>query len=250
MIKAIIVDDESRARRILKTLLEENYKDVQVLGEAEDVPSAVKLIHATKPDLVFLDVEMPGYSGFELFDFLPDEINFEVVFATAYNQYAIKAIEVSAIGYLLKPIQLEELDKTIERVRKKQIHSISKSIAILKENNKAGKLNKIALPHVNGIAFEDISDIIYLKADGSYTQFVFQNRGDILVSKKIKEYETILNADIGFFRPHRSFIINTQKVKEYVKSDGGYVIMNNGDQLSISRELKNQFLELMGLSNE
>lgn len=242
MIRTIIIDDEAKARRIMATLLEEYCPNIKIVGQAEDVPSGVKLIQQEKPDLVFLDVEMPGYTGFQLLDFF-DEINFEIVFTTAYTEYAIKAFQVSAVDYLLKPIQIDQLIKAVAKVQKKSTN-ISQKYISLKENLKSPiQVKKIALPISDGLLFVEVSNIIYLKAEGSYTHVILKDQ-KIFVSKKIKEIENLL-PPTPFFRTHRSYVIHLKFVKKFVKKDGGYIIMDNDDVVSISHANKEEFVKLM-----
>ena len=164
----------------------------QILAIAEDVPSGVIAINQHQPDVVFLDVEMPGYTGFQLLDFFR-EVNFEIVLTTAHSDYALQAFQVSAIDFLLKPIQISELLKAVEKLKK--VQGLQKErMDTLKENFKDGAIKKIALPVSEGLIFIDVADIIYLEADGAYTHFHLVGGKKILVSKKIKEYEGALNA--------------------------------------------------------
>lgn len=243
MIKAIIIDDEAKARRMLEALLKEYCLDVAILAIAEDVPSGVIAINQHKPDVVFLDVEMPGYTGFQLLDFFR-EVNFEIVFTTAHSDYALQAFQVSAIDFLLKPIQISELLKAVEKLKK--VQGMQKErMDTLKENFKDGAIKKIALPVSEGLIFVNVTDIIYLEADGAYTNFHLLGGKKILVSKKIKEYEGALNAANFFFRPHRSYIINVQKIKQYVKQDGGHILLENDIEIPLARDRKDDFLMMV-----
>lgn len=245
MLNAIIIDDEPRARKLLRSLLEDNVPDITIVDEADDVPSGVKCVHRHKPDVVFLDVEMPGYNGFQLLDFF-EEVNFHIIFTTAYSDYALQAFSVSAIDYLLKPIQIEQLQRAVEKV-KVQSRSQQKELYDTLKSNVSGKgIQKIALPVSNGLRFVPVEEIIYLQADGAYTHFKLKDRTEVMVSKKIKEFEDALTAGKRFFRPHRSYIVNLDCIQQYVKSEGGYLLMDNGDQVSLSREMRDDFLLLMG----
>ncbi len=242
-LKALIVDDESSAREVIELLLLEHAPQVEVVDKVDDVPNAIKSIHKHKPDIVFLDIEMPGYNGFQLLNFF-EEFTFQIVFTTAYHQYALKAFQVSATDYLIKPIQADLLVKAVEKCS----HYLKKPIdnlQVLKENIKSNSFQKIALPDSNGYTFQLIKDIIYLEAAGSYTHFMLSNGQKILVSKKIKEFEILLNGEHYFFRPHRSYIINMSKVKQYTRADGGNIIMENDFKIPISRELKDDFLKML-----
>lgn len=246
-IQALIVEDEPRAQNVLNTLLNEHFPDVQVIGTANDVQEAVSIIREKKPDLVFLDVELPGQSGLSLFEHT-DPSQFQVIFTTAYTQYALNAFQVSAVDYLLKPLQLDQMEAAIEKVRKNQKEpGLSPSdVAELKELIVEG-VKKIPLPTSGGVLFVTLSDIVYLKADGSYTHFIMNNGKNILVSRKIKEFEYTLNKANRFFRPHRSYVVNVDRIVEYIKADGGSVVMDNTDEIPLSRDMRETFLQFMGM---
>jgi two-component system LytT family response regulator len=247
LIHAVIVEDEPRAQNVLKALLETHFPDVRVVGVAVDVPTAVELIKDQKPELVFLDVELPGQSGLSLFEHI-DPTQIHVVFTTAYTQYAIQAFQVSAVDYLLKPIQLDQLEVAIDKVRKhkKENRLDASDIALLKEQMVEG-VKKIPLPTSVGVLFVCLQDIVYLKADGSYTHFIMNNGKNILVSRKIKEFEHTLNKNNRFFRPHRSYVVNVDRIVEYIKADGGSVVMDNTDEIPLSRDMRETFLQFMGM---
>lgn len=243
-LKAIIIDDELRARNVLNTLITENIEGIEIVGMAEDVPNGVKLIHKESPDLVFLDIEMPEYSGFQLLDFF-ENITFQIIFTTAYSDYALQAFQVSAIDYLMKPIQFVQLEKAIEKAKRLEMKQYQSSIDTLKLNLSGSGLQKITLAVSNGLEFVSLPTIIYLEAAGSYTTFHLINDQKIVVSKKIKEFESMLTAKNRFFRPHRSYIVNLDHIKSFVRSDGGYLKMQNGATVSLSREAREAFLKVM-----
>lgn len=242
-LKALIVDDEASAREVMEILLLEHTTNVEIVDKVDDVPNAIKAINKYNPDIVFLDIEMPGYSGFQLLDFF-EEFNFQIIFTTAYHQYALKAFQVSATDYLVKPIQAELLVNAVEKC-KKYVKKPSENLKILKQNIHSNSFQRIALPVSNGFLFQEIKDIIYLEAEGSYTNFILQNGSTILVSKKIKEFENILNIQNNFYRPHRSYIINLQKVKQFIRTDGGSIFMENDFEIPVSRELKEELLSII-----
>jgi len=239
--KAIIVDDELNARLSLRGILEENFSHIKIVGEAKDVPSAVKAIHEHKPDLVFLDISMPGYSGLELLKFFDEsQINFKIIFVTAFSEYAINAFELSAVGYILKPVRVDALEKALQKVMDNN-NDLEKLKAL--QNNMENPLEKkVALNTGDGITFLELNDILYLKADGSYTHFYTINRHRITVAKKISDFER-LEAMGNFLRIHRSHIINLARIQKILKQDGGTVIMENGELLSISAERKTSLYE-------
>ncbi len=240
MIKAIIVDDEERARSLLQKLLMDYCRNVEVIASCPNVPDAVIQINRLNPDVVFLDIEMPDYSGFELLSFF-SEVNFEIIFVTAYNEYAVKAFEVSALDYILKPVQLEKLDAALERLRKKlEIGSIQNRLETLKSNLKDHRISRIALPVFDGLIFVSLSDIIYLEAMGAYTKFHIQGMDCQVISKKIKYFETMLAPNPQFFRVHRSYMVNTFMIKKYSRQENS-MLMENNDTVYISRERKKEF---------
>ena len=206
-----------------------------------------KKIHAFDPDIVFLDVEMPEYSGLELVDFIDvEKHNFEIIFTTAYAQYAIRAFELSAIDYLLKPLRPDKLKQAVEKVAT-SIHKnqLSNRIEALKDSFQKKEFNKIAVPNSDGILFLNINEIITIEADGPYSKISTQQSGDILVSKPMKHFASLLIDNHFFYKPHRSFLINMKCVKQFVKKDGGYILMDNDQIVSISRDNKDEFLELI-----
>lgn len=245
-LKAIIVEDEKHSRETLKNLLEEFCVDVKVIETAASVDEAVTKIAELQPDVVFLDIELQTGTGFDVLSQLRD-INFEVIFTTAFEQYAIKAVKFSSLDYLLKPIDLEELQKSIEKAKKKKNQEVYKKqleTLMLNLKQQHPKLNRICLSTADGFEFINTADILYCKAEGSYTTFILNDNSKLLVSKHLKEYESLL-LEKQFMRVHNSFLINLKEVKKFVKSDGGYIIMNNNDTVSISRSKKDDFLELM-----
>lgn len=242
---AVIIDDEAKARRIMEALLTESCPEVKVLASAEDVLSGIKAINKHKPDIIFLDIEMPGYTGFQLLDFF-DEIDFEVIFTTAYSEYAVQAFQVSAVDYLLKPIQMDQLKHAVEKVGKFQdkISRKRERLEVLRENMDAHQINKIALPTSNGLIFIATEDVIYFEADGSYTNIYMADGNKFLISKKIKEFEVMLGNDTRFFRTHRSFLVNMLRIKQYIRHDG-HIKMDNGSVVHLSRERKEEFNKLV-----
>ncbi|QNL22738.1 response regulator transcription factor [Hyphobacterium sp. CCMP332] len=246
MINCIIVDDERRGREALSNMISEYCPQIQVLETLESVDQALKAISALKPELVFLDVELQGETGFDLLDMVP-KIDFEVIFTTAHEHYALKAIKFSAIDYILKPISTEDLKEAVKKAEEKLSNkSLHENFDILLKNikNSNKKQHKIALASSDGYMFTEVSDILYCTADGNYTYFFTKNTGKILVSKNIKEYEGLLN-DHNFFRIHRSHLINMDEVKKYVRGEGGYVIMSDGSSLDVSKRRKEQFISLL-----
>ncbi len=243
-IQAIIVDDEKHSRETLKNLIEEFCEGVQVLTLASSINEASSAIQELKPDLVFLDIELQTGTGFDLLASLP-EINFEVIFTTAFDQYAIKAVKFSSLDYLLKPIDLEELQVAVEKAKTvKDKKAYSNQLKSLLQNLSHQQLTKICLPTAEGFEFINTDEISHCEASGSYTNFILTNGKKILVSKHLKAFENLL-PEQNFMRVHNSFLINLKEVHKFVKADGGYIIMNNNDTVSISRSKKDDFLEAM-----
>lgn len=245
-LKAVIVEDEKHSRETLKNLLEEFCVNVEIVGLASSVEEAVSTISKLKPDVVFLDIELQTGTGFDVINQL-NNIQFEIIFTTAFDQYAIKAVKFSSLDYLLKPIDLEELQNAVEKARKKKNQEVyKKQLETLMLNLKQRKptLNKICLATSDGFEFIEVNNILYCKAEGSYTKFVLKNKDTILVSKHLKEFENML-LEQDFMRVHNSYLINLKEVKKYIKSDGGYIIMNNNDTVSVSRSKKEDFIRVM-----
>lgn len=239
-IKAIIVDDEAPARNVMRQLLEEFCPEVEILDEATNIKEAVKLINKLPVELVFLDVDMPEENGFALFDYY-DAPAFDTIFCTAHANYAVKAFEVSAMDFLLKPINVPKLQAAVEKViRNRHQNQISQRIASLKENLQSKRLQKIGLPLSDALEFVVLDDIFYFEADGSYTN-VFTKEGKVLVSKKIKYFEDILLDDGRFVRTHRSYLVNVENVVKYSKKEGATLAFPNGLEVPVAREKVKEF---------
>ena len=245
--KAVIIDDEKKARNVLRTLLLDNCSKITQIFEAENLLKGVTLIKNEKPNLVFLDIEMPENSGLEILNYIDkDAFNFEIIFVTAYSEFAIQAFQLSAIDYLLKPIQpsqlTEAVEKAISQIGKSQI---SLKLEELKNSLQNSNFKKIGLPYTDGIKFVNFDDIIMLEADGMYTKVYLKNTKDILVSKPLRFFLELFTAETTFYKPHRSFLINLMYIKEYVKKDGGYILMENDKTVSISNDKKEEFLTIV-----
>ncbi|MFC6267400.1 LytR/AlgR family response regulator transcription factor [Frigoriflavimonas asaccharolytica] len=244
--RAIIIDDEKRARVTLQLLLKEYCPEVEIVAQCENLPEGVKSIRKLKPDLVFLDIEMPGHSGLELLDFFDEnEINFSIIFATAYNEYAIKAFKFSAIDYLLKPINPEELVSAIERMKKQ--NAKLENLKMLKENMASTKAKKIAVPCGNKIIFLDTTKILYIKGEGSYSEVCCLDGTKHLISRNLKNFEDIICLDENFLRVHRSYIVNMEQVVSYQKTDGGTLNLEGGKDVPVSSSKIDLILEKINL---
>ncbi len=244
-IRVIIVDDEERGIIALRELINNYCTDVQIVGTATNIADAESLIKEKEPDLVFLDIEIPGSNGFQLLEKF-NEINFEVIFVTAYQEYAIKAIKFSALDYLLKPVRISELQSAIEKIKKKhhsQTENNTGKYHFFKTMiNEANPFKKIILSTMEGYYPVKIEDIIYCKADDSYTHFYLQAGKHYIVSKQLKDFDDILQPH-NFFRIHKSYLININHIEKVTKTDGIGVIMSNHEELPVSFRKKDEFIE-------
>lgn len=249
VLKAIIIDDEIRAVKMLQAILEDTCsEDVNVSATCHDLPEGIKAIKKYKPDIVFLDIEMPGYSGLQILDFFnEDEIDFEIVFTTAYNEFALQAFKLSAIDYLLKPIQPEMIREAVNRVISKynKTENILKYSA-LRQNLDTDNSKKIAVAVGQSIKFLEIEDIVFIKAEGAYSEIVLNDDSKLLISKNLKHFEDALSISKSFIRVHKSYLINTKYVNEYVKSDGGYLILKDKYHVSITHDKVEKLLQVIG----
>jgi Response regulator of the LytR/AlgR family len=242
MLTAIIIDDEQKGRIALREKLHTYCPQVQLTGEAADAAGGLALIREQNPDIVFLDIEMPHMNGFDMLQQLPNK-NFHLIFTTAYDQYAIKAIKYAAFDYLLKPVDIEELRAAVERVRQEPT---DKMLEVLQQNLHGRQpLTKIAIPTLDGLLFFNIADIIHLEAQSNYTVIYFTNHPKLLASRTLKDFEELLPPDI-FFRTHNSHMINLNYIKRYIKGDGGQIEMQNGNFVTVSRRKKDEFLKNYG----
>ena len=246
-LSALIVDDEKKSREFIAMLIHDICPEIEVVGMVPTVKEALHAIEETQPELVFLDIQLKSEQGFDLLKRVP-EITFETIFTTAHAEYAIEAIHFSALDYLLKPIDPQELQRAVRRAVDRKDRSFSQvQMQNLLEHFKNAKSNslKIALPTVDGLVFINIQEIIYLEADSSYTKIMTEQGRSFTVTKVLKEYESLL-ASKNFFRIHNSSIINLNKLEKYIKGDGGQVIMQNGVTLDVSKRRKQAFLGIIG----
>ncbi|MGG5488285.1 LytR/AlgR family response regulator transcription factor [Gaetbulibacter sp. PBL-D1] len=238
-LKSIIVEDEETSRDILKNYLKKYCPNVDVLGEAANVDEALLLIRNNDLDLVFLDVEMPYGNAFDLLDKVGD-IDFETVFVTAYNHYAIEALNAHASYYLMKPISIDELIKAVDYVTeiKTKEDALQDQVLVPKTNSVNGK---ITIPQQDGFEVLNTADILYCKADDNYTEIYLNTNKKKLVSKTLKYFEDALS-DSSFARVHKSYLVNVNEVTKYVKGKGGSVILSNGKQIMVSVSKKSELL--------
>jgi two-component system LytT family response regulator len=244
MIRSVIIDDEKNCLEMMEYLLLKHCPQVKVLQLCRSAQEGISAIEAHKPDLVFLDIEMPRMNGFDMLKSMND-IRFNVIFTTAYDQFAIKAFRFSAIDYLLKPIDPEELREAVGKhesmnrpLSKPQLDSLYEHMG-----NKGEGLRKIALTTSESLIFVDTEKIICCESDSNYTYFHLQGGEKILVSKTLKEAEELLSG-MGFFRIHASYLINMKHVAKFVRGDGGYVLMSNNQHITVSRKKKEEFFDL------
>lgn len=245
-IKAIIVDDEQHCIDALKAMLQKKCPEVTVLAGVNSVQDAKQLIDEMQPDLVFLDVEMPHQNGFELLK-LYDKVTFDVIFTTAYEQYALKAIKFNALDYLLKPFSVQDLQEALRKFHERRMNKTDAGMAPLEvflQNMKTMQQTnkKIALPTINGLVFMPVQNIVRCESTGNYTKIFFTDRKQLLVSKPLKEFEELLT-DVDFFRIHNSHLINLQQMESYIQGEGGFALMSDGTQVEVSRRRKAEFLK-------
>lgn len=250
VLKAIIVDDEEFARSSLFFLLQQNCPEVEITGIARSVAEAKEILTHHPINLIFLDIAMPGGNGFEL---IPDaqKHNAAVIFTTAYDQYALKAIKANALDYLLKPIDIDELkiavDKVAQHLKLHQNNETDERISNLASSlNSKSEIRKLTLPHGQGFKMIDIDDIIYIEADSNYSVFHLNNHDKIAVSKVLREFEELLPSD-QFVRIHKSSIINLNHLKEYNSKNGLQAFLKNGESINVSRRRASDFFEKIKL---
>jgi len=241
MIKAVIIDDEKDARIGLKALLTEFCSDVKVIAEAATAIEGIKCINTFKPQLVFLDIQMPGGTGFDLLESIPEK-NFKIIFTTAYDKHALKAIKNNPVDYLLKPIDPDELTEAVERYKNLFIEKLPP------ENNNSRKKPKVRLSASNNILLVDVDDIVNIEADGRYSKVYLLNGSTHMITKNIGEFEEELESYDTFFRIHRSSLINLKHVKQIIRKDGGYVELSNGKQIEISKRKKTEFFQKINIT--
>ncbi len=244
MIKTIIIEDEQKSLDMLAGIIQKHCPELSVIGLARNVKEGVELIETLQPELVFLDISMPDGSGFDLLEKVSGH-KFEIIFATASDQHAIKAIKYSACDYLLKPIDVEELIIAVQKVLKRKnavpnMENLQFLIQHLKKSDES--FQKITLPTGNAYEIISIKDIIRCEADGSYTTFYLSDKRKLLISAGLKHYEELL-PESDFIRVHHHHLININQVVRLLKEDGGYAIMSDGSKIEISRRKKESFME-------
>ena len=245
-LKAVLVDDELNSLQNLQLKIQEYCPTIRVVAQTQNPEEGIQLIHQHKPDVLFLDIEMPRMSGFKMLEQIPD-VDFEVIFITAYNHYAINAIRICAFDYLVKPVGIEELQKTIERLAHFNVKKTRERADLLKKNlaNPKSQEDHIAIPTHDGLEFILIKQIIRIESSSNYSKLVLQNGQHMLVTRQLKDFEELLQ-DYRFYRVHHSHLINLNFIARYVRGDGGQITMRNGDVIDVSRRKKEVFLKLIG----
>lgn len=244
MIDTFIIDDEPDAREVLKTVLDVHFPKLNVSAQADSVASGIELLQSRQPDLLFLDIKLADGTAFDMLKAL-DKVNFEIVFTTGHDSYAIRAFEFSAYAYLLKPVRISELRKVIGRLEKHLLHPDSTDgtrMKVLTESygSQAGTVRKLILEDHSGFEVVLLKDIIFIHGEGNYSTFHLANGKKKIVSKTLKEYENLLEPH-GFFRSHKSFLVNLNQVQSYNRHEG-MVDLAGGHQLSVSRRRRQQFI--------
>ncbi|MCA6362660.1 MAG: response regulator transcription factor [Bacteroidetes bacterium] len=241
---AIIVDDEKTGAEALLLLLKKYCPEIQVLSLIHHAPDAAAEIRRLKPDILFLDIEMPFLNGFEVIKHVQD-MNFALIFTTAWDHYALQAVRHSAIDYLLKPIDPEDLVASVDKASKRNhLHFRTAIETLTAELKSPSQVKRLAIPNQDSIVFVDWSQIIYLEADSNYTHIYTTSGKKHTVSRTLKEYDEQLDTN-QFFRVHNTFLINLSHVEKYIKGDGGYVLMSNGNSIDVARRKKNELLQLL-----
>jgi len=247
MTKAIIIEDEKQGLNNLKNILAEHCSDITIVGEAGSVAEGNRLLQSAsvKPDVAFLDINLPDGLVFQLLNDL-DKIPFEIIFVTAFEEYAIRACQYSSIGYIVKPIDPDELKEAVNRINAGKTHHINERMEVFNQHyfNKPNPFRKMSISALDGIYFINIQDIIRCEAEDNYTHIHLSNGDKITASKTIKAYEDMLSS-VNFYRVHKSHLINLNYMKKFVKGDGGYLVMDDGKKIEVSRRRRPAFMEQM-----
>ena len=244
-LKAILVDDEGSSLQNLQQKLAEFCPDVQVAATAQKPEEAILLIQQLKPDIIFLDIEMPRMNGFRMLDELGD-FDFEIIFTTAYNHYAVDAIRISAFDYLMKPVAISELQSAVSRLAEHRLGKTKDKLDILKHSLSSvrSQEEKIAIPTSEGLEFIPIKTVMHIESSSNYCKIYFTSGKSLLVTKLLKEFEDML-VPYNFYRVHNSHLINLAYIKKYIRGEGGQVIMENGTVVDVARRKKEEFLKLI-----
>ncbi len=242
MIRTLIIDDEKNNRQMINDLLQKHFPNVSVVGEADGVQSGLETIAQFAPDLVLLDIRMDDGDAFDLLNKIQN-INFKIIFITAFEEYALKAIKFSALDYLLKPVALDELKSAIGKAEKQILKDLNLQLVELNNNLQPNHKKRIILKTAEKLHLIPVQEIIRCEAERNYSMFFLANNKKIIVSAPMKDYEEILTEQ-GFFRLHKSHIVNLSFVESYVKTDGGSVVLTDGTSLPVAMRKKNQLMEM------
>ena len=247
MIRSIIIDDEQHCIKSLQSDLQKNCPMVEVADTCFSAKDGIMSIKKNNPDLVFLDVEMPWMNGFEMLEVL-GEMNFSIIFTTAHDEFAARAFRISAIDYLLKPIDANDLKAAVQKVEKKMDEgsSLQHISNLLRNMHQPSSNHKIALPQREGYEFVDVSSIIYCHAEGAYTKVFIQDKKNMLISRTLGDVEELLPPEL-FQRIHHSTLVNVSYISQLLRTDGGYVVLKNGEKLSVSKAKKEMLMARLGL---
>ena len=242
-LKTILIDDEPDCVNLLKFELNQHCPQVEVVGTFNSTTKALNEIELLNPDLIFLDIEMPVINGFELLEKLMP-IRFNIVFVTAYNQFALKALKVNALDYLVKPFDITELVEAVAKA-KRNIHPTQHQLENMQREMKGTATSKIAIPGQNGVTFIEINDIVFAEASNNYTKLILLNKQQHIISKTLKDVQDVLEAR-QFLRVHRQYIINLNHVRQFFRGDNMYVVMDNGENIPVARSQKDKLVERYG----
>jgi two-component system, LytTR family, response regulator len=245
MIKAILIDDERNSLEMLDWLLTTYCPEIAVAAQCESGEAGIQAIGQLQPDVVFLDIEMPKMNGFDMLEKIGD-INFEIVFTTAYDKFAVRAFRYAALNYLLKPVDPEELQATVNRLKQKKSSPTKEQMELLFQSlisREKQPVERIALSTGDGLVFAQTKDIAYCRAESNYTNVVMASGQKILVAKTLKEIDDTLSGK-DFFRVHNSFLVNINHIAKFVRGDGGYILMPDNTQITISRSKRDEFFQL------
>ncbi len=242
MIRSVIIEDEKDSLENLKRMLNKHFSDIELVGEATTVKESITLLEEARPEVLFLDIELPDGNGFDLID-KTSHLDYKIIFVTAHDEYAIKAINFSALYYILKPVSSQDIYNALKKLEQiKDIQSLKKQYSNLLENRNS--FDKLALPSIEGITFVNKNEIIRCNAERNYTNFYLKNGEKIMVTRTLKEYDELLSSS-GFFRIHHSHLINLTYIKKYKRGEGGTVTMTDKSEVEVSRRRKDAFLRIL-----
>ncbi|MBR9919452.1 MAG: response regulator transcription factor [Bacteroidetes bacterium] len=247
-IRALIVDDEPHCLELLALELKNHCPEVEIIEQCPSGKCGIKAIQQLDPELVFLDIDMPYLNGFEMLDLIPSP-KFKVIFTTAHDEFAIQAFRISAVDYLLKPIDGKELRRAVDKYRdQRESTAANRQVEFLLrqiEDFRKDKLQRVAFPTFEGLVFVDLEDILYCRSESNYCHVILQNSDNLLISKTLKEVEEMLQP-FSFLRVHNSFLVNLKEISEFHKAEGGFLIMSNGDEVRVSRSRRTDLLNHFG----